>query len=196
MCKLGNILTTEKYDDDPLFNVVDNINNIDKSLPTLIIGWEKAKEIFPEACILEWQINEKWFWTFGKRKRRNRFIEDTLRFKEMLINELIKELDYEFMDILTMTTDEKKLFMNLLKDNKKKSVVLKDNMVFILYDNNKVYGVSLNDIKYKGNNTKIFIKQLYNNPSVEMLTNIDIPHSIYSKVRNAYYILPYLLRSE
>ena len=70
MRKIGNILTTEKYDDDPLFNVVNDINKIDASLPTLIIGWEKAKEIFPDASILDWKINDKWFWTFGKRKRR------------------------------------------------------------------------------------------------------------------------------
>ena len=194
MRKIGNILTTEKYDEDPLFNVVDSIDKIDKSLPTLIIGWEKTKELFPDASILDWEINDKWFWTFGKRKRRNRFIEDNIKFKNMILDDINKSINYEFMDILTMSKEEKKVFIKLLKDDKDKVAYLKDNMIFILYNDIIVYGVSLTDIDYKGDNRKDFLRCIYNIPTMKVLSNVEIPHSIFNKIKTSYYIIPYLLK--
>ena len=193
MQKIGNILTKEKFnDDDELYNIINDINNINNSLPTLIINWEYAKELYPESSILEWEINENTYWTFSKRKRRNRYEEDIKRFKELCINILIKNIKYEFMDILTMSCNEKKSFISLLKDDKYKSCVLKNDMVFILYDKKIVYGVSLRDIDYKGDDRKKFLKQLYQNKMVEVIEKPQISYEMVNLLKNNEYILPYI----
>jgi hypothetical protein len=42
---IGNIITSSKIEDDN-FKVCRKLETIDDSLPTLIVGWEKTKEIY------------------------------------------------------------------------------------------------------------------------------------------------------
>ena len=191
---IANILTKERFDNIEYFNIVNDTNKIIESLPTLIIGWELAKSLFSDASILDWQINDKWYWTFGRKVRRNRYETDIFRFKKMIFENIIKNISYEFMDVLTMTKDEKQSFFNYIKDETKKNVIIKNDMVFILYENkNKVYGVSLRDIDYKGDDRKKFLKTLYKNKNINVITEkIDIPYETRNIIMNNQYILPYL----
>ena len=49
---IGNILTSSKLDISPFFNLTDDLNLIDSSIPTLIVGWDEMKKNFPEQNIL------------------------------------------------------------------------------------------------------------------------------------------------
>lgn len=191
MCKIANIITTDYFENNQLYNVVKNIDSIIPNIPTLIIGWDLAKSLFPDASILEWKINDSFYWTFAKRKRRNRFENDILKFKEIAIDTILKKVNYQFMDVLTMENIEKKDFFSLLKDDSSKISILKDDMIFILYlKTNTIYGISLKDIDYKGNNRKIFLKQLYSNKSIKIIDNITLPYDIMQKIKDNLYILP------
>lgn len=191
MCKIANIITTDYFENNELYNVVKNIDSIIPNIPTLIIGWDLTKSLFPDASILEWKINDSFYWTFAKRKRRNRFENDILKFKEIAIDTILKKVNYQFMDVLTMENIEKKDFFLLLKDESSKISILKDDMIFILYlKTNTIYGISLKDIDYKGNNRKIFLKQLYSNKSIKIIDNITLPYDIMQKIKDNLYILP------
>lgn len=189
---IANILTNEHFENYPYFNIVDNKDNIIKGLPTLIIGWELTKSLFPNASILDWKINEEWFWTFGRKIRRNRYESDIIRFKKMIFEIVLKSINYEFMDILTMTIDEKKSFCNFIKSNGVKISVIRNDMVFILCEETKnVYGVSLRDIDYKGDDRKQFLKILYKYTNV-ITEKIDIPYESRNLILSNQYIIPYI----
>ena len=46
---IANIITTERLDISSFFNISSMIDSVDLSLPTLIIGWSKVKELYPRA---------------------------------------------------------------------------------------------------------------------------------------------------
>jgi hypothetical protein len=53
---IANIITTERLDISSFFNISSTIDSVDLSLPTLIIGWGKVKELYPEQNILDYII--------------------------------------------------------------------------------------------------------------------------------------------
>ena len=69
---LANVLTNEGFEDNPFYNVTGEVKNLQPDTPTLIVGWERAKELHPEASILKWKIDENTYWTYGKRVRRDK----------------------------------------------------------------------------------------------------------------------------
>ena len=70
---IANILTEGSFQNNELYNVVSNKDDLISELPTLVIGWSFTKRNYPEANIINWQINENTFWCFGKREKRNRY---------------------------------------------------------------------------------------------------------------------------
>lgn len=66
---IGNIITNSSIETSKFFNVVSDLKNIDISIPTLIIGWDNVKKLYPEQNILNNKINENISWTFSKREK-------------------------------------------------------------------------------------------------------------------------------
>ena len=101
MRKIGNIITDSKCEDNGLFNVVRTIDNALPGIPTLIVGWQKAKSIYPKLDILDWHIKDDVYWTFGKRER-NWYYEDNIRrFKENCLDFMGGEIKYAFFNIFS-----------------------------------------------------------------------------------------------
>ncbi len=70
---IGNIITSSKIEDDN-FKVCRKLETIDDSLPTLIVGWEKTKEIYGDkVSILHKKIDDKTQWTFTTKERKGEF---------------------------------------------------------------------------------------------------------------------------
>ena len=85
---LGNIVSEVDIKVDGLFFVTNNIENVIKDIPTLIIGWDLTKRLFSEKTklsILEKQIDKNLFWTFTKKERRIDFEIDFKNFIEKTI---------------------------------------------------------------------------------------------------------------
>ena len=73
---VGNIVTNSKIDIEN-FKVCRNIDNIDRDIPTLIIGWENVKKIYGEkVSILHKQIDTFTFWTFSPKERKSEYETD------------------------------------------------------------------------------------------------------------------------
>ncbi len=61
---LGNIVTSSKIEDTN-FKVCRKVETIKEGLPTLIVGWDKTKEIYGDrVSILHKQIDENTYRTF------------------------------------------------------------------------------------------------------------------------------------
>ena len=192
---IANILTSTKVDDSDFYNVVKDENCLIDGIPTLIIGWERAKKLYPKLSILEWKINDNTYWTFGKRERRDRMEEDIIRFKNVSVNQFLKRIKYSFINVLTMKNDKKSLLFESIKDSTKKYVYCENDMLYI-YNSGKdsVVGMSLRDIEYEGGNVKKLFSMLHNTQSVEFVTdNGSISYSMKKSIKNKMYLIPYLL---
>ena len=78
MGTIGYIVTKNKIENVlSCIKVVSSYRSIeDKSKPILIIGLEEAKKHASSFSILEKQIGENMFWTFGKREKRTDYEKD------------------------------------------------------------------------------------------------------------------------
>ena len=44
---IANILTDKPFKDNDLYNVVSDKNNLIGGIPTLVVGWEYTKKLYP-----------------------------------------------------------------------------------------------------------------------------------------------------
>lgn len=103
---LGRIIIDEKFIQNNSFNeinikIVDLIPDYieDLETPTLIVGWEKVKNIFGDnVSILNKRIKPNLFWTFAPNEKKQTFLDDTNKYINELYNDLIKDYEYLFID--------------------------------------------------------------------------------------------------
>ena len=90
---LGNILTNRKFEDCEFYNVVDKKEDLIINIPTLVIGWEFTKTLYPNANIISWEIENDIYWTFNNRERRQSYEEIIVKFKKLVVNRFIKSTE-------------------------------------------------------------------------------------------------------
>lgn len=145
---IGNIITDKKVNFDSLINKCKSYNDIDTSVPTLIIGWNNVKSIFPNVSILDKEINSNVFWTFGRTERRVDYERDINSFYLYCIKNISSHIKYKFFNVTTTTYSKCKRLINFISNNILKTIYIHDDSsIFILFENN-VIGISLNDIDY------------------------------------------------
>ena len=99
MKKIANILTDGIFDNDGLYNVVKTKDELIEGIPTLVIGWEKTKSLFPTACIIERKINDDTYWTWGSRERRQVMEKDIAVFRRLALKRFTKSIKYVFLSL-------------------------------------------------------------------------------------------------
>ena len=192
---IANILTTEPFEAGELYNIVQEPGSLIFDIPTLIVGWEKTKELYPDASIIEWKVKDNVFWTYGKYEKRDRYEINVKKFQDLAFKKFVESLKYVFYDVMLDGEDRFTKFIELLLSNAQKTVYITGDMMYIYIDyTKKIVGVSLRDCDYLGETYKKRIfSALYNNPSVILLKNNDaISKEIRFKTRGMAYILPYL----
>ena len=192
---IANILTDEPFSEAELYNVVRDHDSIISDIPTLIIGWEKTKELYPDASIIEWNVDENVYWTYGKYERRDKYEINVKKFQDLAFKKYIDSVNYVFYDVILEGEDRFTRFIELLLSNMQKTVYVTGDMMYIHIDyTKKVVGVSLRDCDYVDETYKKRIfSAMYNNPSVILLKNKDtVSKEIRFKTRGMAYILPYL----
>lgn len=193
MTYIANILTDKNFSDKELYNVVKRKEDLIDGIPTLIVGWEFTKSLYPNADMFEWEIEDNVYWTYGFRERRNKYEVQVEKFRKIALKHFVQSINYKFFNVLSCTDEEKHEFFMFIKSNPKCSVYIKNNMVYIYDYTNTVIGVYLYDIDYIGKNRKQFLAMLYKNPNAKFI-NEDNGLSIEMKnaLRNYKYIMPYL----
>lgn len=193
MC-IANIVTKRKVTFDSLICKCKNINDIDSTKPTLIIGWEEVKSIYgKDISILEKQINEKVFWTFDKTERRNDYEKDINAFYYFIIKDLIKNVKYSFINVITAQYSLIKRFLNFVKGNKTKYIYIDNNRFVFIYCDGVVCGISLDDLRYMDINVNKCLNILKSNSNNHIVEN-DSFLSIKLKriIGDDKMIIPYL----
>lgn len=190
---IANILTPKTFSDGELYNIVNNKDDLIEGIPTLIIGWEFAHKLYPEANILDWKINEDMYWTFGNREKRDRYDKCVKDFRDIALNRFIKSIKYTFFNILASTDEEKASFSHKIK-KEELIAYISGNMVYLYNkENNEAIGVSLMDFNYGGYNRKKFFATILNSPNI---TSIDIKEELSWVMRmalkNCNYVIPSL----
>ena len=192
---IANILTDEPFAEAELYNVVRDSNSLMPDIPTLIIGWEKTKELYPNASIIEWKVAENVYWTYGKYERRDKYETNVTKFQDLAFKKFIDSLEYVFYDVLGSDSRRFDSFILSLGNGIKKTIYVSGDMMYIYYDmRHKIIGLSLRDCDYIDETYKKRIfSAIYNNQSVNLLKNNDaISKEVRFKARGRAYILPYL----
>ena len=191
---LANILVKSKFEDIAFYNVVSEESSLIEGIPTLIVGWELAKSLYPEASILDWQINDNTYWTYEKRIRRQNYESDIAKFKKEVLNKIIKTVGYKFISVLTCDIEEKIWFNNLLNSDEPKTVFIDGDLVYVCVKSSKmVYGVSLLDIDYSNGNRKRILYIIFNTPSIKIVKERDIlSYDTREILKNHRFLIPYI----
>lgn len=194
---IGNIVTNTNIKSHDKFNVVDSLDKIIESLPTLIIGWDIVKKINPDTDFLDRKLSDNIKWTFTLSEKRNLHEEDLYYFIQECYNNLISKVEYTYIDfILTNDDDLADIFKNIKKSEK--NIAFKyDNMIYI-YTTNNVFGIDLNIIDFVGRNRNKLIDYLKSFINVFLVdTDILIEYKDYMDVlNNEVKYIPYLYSIE
>lgn len=187
---IANIITDNfKTKFDITVNKCSCIEEIDKSLPTLIIGIENAKKTIKDFNILIKEYKEqKLWWTFNKNERMSDYEEDLKSFYNMAISNVVKDVKYIYVDALECDYNRTKHIFKYLFESDDLKVCYNDNNNFLfVYSQqyNVIWGFSLSTMKFYGikeNTLNRLIKKINNS---KFLTNFSkIPHSVKMNVDN------------
>jgi len=148
--KVGNIVSPNKLDVSEEFNIVKSINEINKDLPTLIIGFDYVNKHYPSLDILNRTLKPNLYWTFKKSERRDLHDEDIHSFIINTYKHLISNITYLFIDPIHFNKAKLIKIIRKLKSTKITSY-LHDNMIYI-YCDNIIFGIDLKLLKYMGFN--------------------------------------------
>jgi hypothetical protein len=151
---IANIITKSKsYNFSSLINVNYSINEIDKSIPTLIVGIDNVKTIFNKDKInyLFRQIDETTSWTYSTIEDRSKNEEDVEIFKKKILKILKNKIQYKYVNVLTLSKQKMFCFLRFLKNDIMKYFYFTNKMLYIAYEDT-VLGISLDDCEYIGLN--------------------------------------------
>jgi hypothetical protein len=194
---IGNIVTKSIIKPHDKFNVVDSLDKIIESLPTLIIGWELVKQINPDADFCDRRLSDTIKWTFTLTEKRNLYEEDLYYFIEECHNNLISKVTYKYIDFILMNDDDLADTFKNIKNSEKNIAFKNDNMIYI-YSSNYLFGIDLNIISFVGRNSDKLINYLKTFINVFLVdSNILIEYKGYmDMLNNQVKYIPYLYSIE
>ena len=193
---IANILTDEPFSGNELYNVVAEENGLIPGMPTLIIGWDRVKEMYPDASIIEWNVTGDVYWTYGKYDRRDKYEACVKKFGEIAFKRFSENLSYVFYDVMCEGNERFDSFINLLKGDKKKTIYASNDMLYVYIEGTRsVFGLSLRDCDYIGPDLKKRIfSAIYDNNSVTILKNNEQPitRDVKYKLSGMLYAIAYI----
>lgn len=192
---IANILTNKPFAGGELYNVVSEKDGLISGIPTLVIGWDLVKVLYPSVNIINWQIDDDVYWTFGNREKRSVYEERCKKFNSIAIDKLIHSVEYKYFNILTTDNGQKEDFFEMLYNEGGVKIYLYNNMAYVYIPSKlTVYGLFLNDISYIGKSVNKFLSDLHKKENIEF---VDISETITQEtkyeLRNCNYIIPYLM---
>jgi len=193
---IANILTDKNFDKCKYYNIVSNKDGLIKNIPTLVIGWEFTKTLYPNTNIISWEIDKDTYWTFGSRERRQSYEENLIKFRELALNRFIKMIKYKFISIIDSGVKDNAL--DFLLDNCSGfKVYINNDMVYATGKNTPdyspfVYGFSLREYNYIGVNIKELLKKIYNSKIEIIKITDDFPLELKDSLKNKTYVIPCL----
>lgn len=191
--KIANIISDAKLDLLEEFNQVNSINDVIPGIPTLIIGWDKIKKKYPDYDVINRKISDNLYWTFKKIEKRDLHEEDLFFFVKNTYLNLIKDIQYIFVDPIHFTKKNiLKIIKKLLNDNN--LISFKHEKMIYIYCDKYIFGIDLNLLKFIGYDPDK-IENKINKKSKVFLSNnnIFIEYKIrLEMINNQIKYIPYL----
>jgi len=195
MQKLGYIVSDRKINNVKGFvEVVNDFSLADPTKPILIVGYDLAKKYIKNFSILDRRNNGNLFWTFKKTERRIDFENDLSYFYNYIINNIIYNINYYYINILNLKYNKIKILYNILFSNNNKYIYISNDMIYLLYNKNNILGISLIILEYIGIKKEKIIKKIYSNKNNIICTDISECIKIIKKeIGNKKYAVPYFM---
>lgn len=157
--KIANIVSHNSIPVSDDFNVVRTLDEIIQGLPTLIVGWELVKKYRPDFNVLNKKIEENLYWTFMRSEKRDAYEEDLIYFKHAVYEELIKNFDYIYVDVIQYKPRVLRKIVKKIHNLKKIISYHHDNMIYV-YGENLIFGVDLELLDFVGLDKDKIIKKV------------------------------------
>lgn len=191
---IANILTNKKFDNCEFYNIVSKKEDLIDNIPTLVIGWEFTKALYPNANITTWEIDDKTYWTFGNRERRQRYEENLKKFMDLALNKLVKSINYKYINVSKESKYGEETALEFLLNNFIDiNIYINNDMVYVSGKKGVVvYGFSLRDYEYLGYDKKNIFKKIYES-NVNIIKASDIESwELKTGLSNRNYVIPCL----
>lgn len=194
MRKIANILTKNLFNDKIFYNVADSKDKLIEGIPVLCVGVEFTKKNYPNFNLLNMNVCDDIYWTYGPRERRNVYESRLKVFIQKSIDNFKSKIHYKYVNVVVggLSSDDFLKMSNLIFNGGKCVISFIFNGMVYIYDNHEiVYGISIRELDYIGENTKIFLSNLYSNTTV--ITNKDsIPLDVKILFNGYDYLIPCL----
>lgn len=142
---------------------IDLIESIDSNdevgVPTLILGWNKVKEMYPEQSILSSKIKDNLFWTFSLNEKEEKNKSDIKSFLEYSIKRFFHKKSISYDSII-----DGELREFLLKNINKKvrSFIYFHKNVCYIHNESETYAISISSLNFVGKDSKKILTGLIN----------------------------------
>jgi hypothetical protein len=191
---IANIISDTKINLPLEYNLVTSKDDCDPNLATLIVGWNKAKELVPDFNIMNKVIGNGWYWTFTKNEKRSDFEVDIMLFSQHAIDHLVNDISYVYIDPIHYKLKKIKKILKKINESEKIISYIHNDDIMYIYADKIIFGVDLNVLRYIGINIDR-LKDRINKISDVVLSgeNILIEYKIYMELlKNQYKYIPYL----
>lgn len=195
---IGNIVSDKIIDFDPRIKTVGSINEIVDGLPTLIIGLNKAKDLFPNRIdILNKKIDNNNFWTFSFIEKRSEYEVDIDIFIQYCYENMVSDIEYIFIDPVQYKLSSIKKIINKIKSSEHHIPFIYHNHIY-LYVDNIIFGIDLILLETFFNISKDSIKNKIKSLSGGLFLDdvILIKYKDYLDRLNSPKFIPYLYTIE
>lgn len=184
--KINNILSCIKV--VPSYRCVE-----DKTKPVLVIGLEEAKKYASSFSILNKQIAENFFWTFGKREKRVDYEKDVEKFQEYVLKYALKNIKYFYLNILKLKYEKMKKLMNIINNRDEKFFYV-DKKMFYMFYKNYVLGLSIDILEYVGISRKKILNLIQKNKENKIyFSNYQFNFKLKKIIDSKKYVIPYFI---
>ena len=195
---VGNIITSSKIEDDN-FKICRKLETIDDSLPTLIVGWEKTKEIYGDkVSILHKKIDDKIQWTFSTKERKVDYDKDIESFMSNCYSNIGKDINYVYIDVIHDSKKKIKKIIRKIYSLKNPKVYNHLNRMIYIYGDNIVFGVDTEMLSYIGIDYKKVLDKLSKISNCLFIDEkiFNIYKSIINKINGKVRLIPYIYELE
>jgi len=158
--------TDEDYDyllsnyRDFAFDVMSsNVEDELLTVPTLIIGWDKVQNLFPEQNKLISKIDENLYWTYSSSENLTKSKSDIKSFLEFSIKKFFNKKLITFDYIID--GELKSFIANNINPKVRSYIYFHKNACYI-HNINETYAISLSSLEFSGKDVKKIMTSLIN----------------------------------
>lgn len=180
---LANIVTTSnKIKFDLPVKKCKDLSCVDKSLPTLIIGYDIAKKNIENFNILKkYYPKNNVYWTFKRTERGVDYETDLEKFYGTVISDYCDKFDYNLIDFYKINFKIARKLIKFAKSDEEKMIFNENNrFLYVFCEKYKtVFGFSLATSKFFGVSPQKIIKLFKDNKNNRFVYEFsNIPYDV------------------